>query len=382
MNLFSNRERTSLEGADYRESAFAYLNRSARPMAGRIRDFFEGAYAAYPEHGQSDLRGRFLSRRPEVHLAALVELLTFAILRASGYDVEIHPQIPDTTRRPDFRATTAGLSFLVECTTANASEDDAKAADRRFEAVDLLDEVVSDRWTIVYHSGRTGEKPIPRARFLDAIRAWIASLDAATGSENEDSQPELLWEEDGWEIRLLAYRLKPGTAADGSRGGYMSEVTTVDATRRVRRAIEGKSSAYGPDPKEPLIVVVVPGVEFARDEHLFEALFGDKEWIVDHRAGTVVNSYKRNGAWRGADGFRGGLVSAVLYTPRLHAWGFVDRAWRLVHHPEPTHPVPIGVLPFAEEVAWTAEGESDVRDPSQSLRGLFSLNDEWPGPDD
>ncbi|RJQ08847.1 MAG: hypothetical protein C4558_07265 [Dehalococcoidia bacterium] len=374
MKLFSDRQRTSVDEADFREAPFAYLNRTGRVPAVHVRAFLEEAFELFPDDAQHDVRQRFISRDHAVHLGALVELVTMAILHRLRFEVEVHPKIPGTTKRPDFRARRGDLSFLVECTTANPREDDARTEDLRMQAVDLLNEVVSDKWTLMYHSRAAGERPIRRGTFLRDVTGWVETL------PDTDSNPSMEWSGEGWEAEIVAYRLKPGLEPEGARGGYGSEVVTVDAPIRIRGAVEKKTSAYGDDIGEPLLLVVVPGVEFARDEHLLTALIGDEEWVL-HADATVTKTWRPNGAWRDRKGLRGERASAVLYAPRLHVWLGPNASWQLVHHPRARHPLESELIPFAREVTWGTEGQSETAEPVATPLETFELPADWPGSD-
>lgn len=290
MELFSNVERTDLRGSDYGENPYRYLNVSGRPMARRIREFLSAAFAHYPTDAQLDIKRRLMANRPDAHLAALLELVVFAFLKRQGHDVEVHPAVAGTSARPDFGVRTASGTILVECTTANGSEETTNADRRRFQAVDALDQIVSDRWSVGYVSETTGSTPLRTARFVHAVREWLATLDwpeITASLAAGDDLPELAWADEDWSIRLQAIPLKPDAGPTGARGMFMSEVTNVDVTVRVRRAVVTKTGAYGSDLRMPLVIVVVPGVEYGRDEHLLEALLGDRLWNLMHRTREV-----------------------------------------------------------------------------------------------
>src|SRR5687768_11113660 len=207
-------------------------------MAARLRDFFETAFALYPDEAKLDLKNRFMSPRPEMHLGALVELITFAILKKSGHEVEVHPEIQGTDARPDFRIHLSSGTVLIECTTANPSVETAKADSRRFEAVDSLEKIVSNEWSVGYVSQETGPNPLRSAQFIRAVRSWLSTLDhqeVTTGLEAGDELPTYEWRGEGWVILLQAIPLKPEAEPMGARGMYMSEVTRVDERDRIRR---------------------------------------------------------------------------------------------------------------------------------------------------
>src|SRR6266508_6440058 len=104
--LFDPTERTYTGPADEAEPHFTYWNRSARPLARHIRQELELWYAHYPD-GTNDLRSRFRSADDVQHQAAFFELFLHELLLRLGCTVEIHPAVPGTSKRPEFRAVCA-----------------------------------------------------------------------------------------------------------------------------------------------------------------------------------------------------------------------------------------------------------------------------------
>lgn len=388
MNLFSNRERVDMDGAGYSEQPYVYLDRSARPMAARIRDFLEGAFALVPEEQQLDVRRRFMSRRPDAHLAALLELITLAMLIRIGFNVQLHPEIPGSRHRPDFAVTTPQGLVYVECTTANPSETATAEEQRTYDAIDVLDDIESDRWTVSFASPQVGPQPIVPRRFKRDVEAWLEGLDydeilAAGERRDVDYQyPCIIWRDAGWVIELSAYPLQLDAPA-GVHGIYTSQALNVDTPIRLRGALAGKAEYYGDDLGAPLVVIVAPGVQFADHDHFFEALIGDKQWNISLETRTNRITYLENGVWRSSGGFRRRQLSAAIYAPRLDAWTFADAEWQILYHPSPTYRAPTDLIPFAEGKRWDDEGRNGELIPrGGSFRELFALPEEWPGPEE
>jgi hypothetical protein len=85
-----------------KESAYAYLNRSARTEAERERARIEEWFERYPAAEGRDLALRLRSRLDDQHRAALFELRLHELLVGSGHQLAIEPKLPHSWKSPDF----------------------------------------------------------------------------------------------------------------------------------------------------------------------------------------------------------------------------------------------------------------------------------------
>jgi hypothetical protein len=67
MLLFDDIPRPETDVPDQHEAAFAYLNRSARPEASRVRQLVEDWLARYPAHHRDSLIARLRSPIDDQH---------------------------------------------------------------------------------------------------------------------------------------------------------------------------------------------------------------------------------------------------------------------------------------------------------------------------
>jgi hypothetical protein len=95
MSLFDDLMRVETRPKRQNEASFDYLNRSARPGIAAIRLLLEGWFVRLPDSGKADLRARFRKREEVSHLGAFFELFCHELLCRSGYEVEIHPALPN-----------------------------------------------------------------------------------------------------------------------------------------------------------------------------------------------------------------------------------------------------------------------------------------------
>lgn len=376
MQLFSDGQRIDVGAAGYSSRDYAYLDRSARPIAERLRQILEGWFADYPENAKEDLYRRFTSSEEHQHLGALLELHTHATLRRAGYDVEPHPDIPNQSTHPDFAASIGGsVQMFVECVMAMDSVAAIGASRRRAEVIDTLNQLQSDQWSFSFVPLVTGPASVNRQQFLRDVRKWISTLQPVGAAEGLRNMPKWHWRKQGWLIQLIASPLRAGARPRGARGMVMSEMVRSDAPRRVRGRLKEKFGAYGEDLGAPFVVVASTGLWHANEVDLMNALVDDGDWDI-----RSFGRHRR-GLWITGERLRAQHVSGVLYTPQLGAWSMADAPWLLVEHPAPVHLVPAAVFSLAARVTWRPEGTSQRSAAASTFRDLHGLPADWPNPD-
>ncbi len=115
-SLFSAGKRTRTSGSRYNESFYSFLNTSGWPSVKRVRDFWEGWFTQYPEDKKAAVAARFRSLDDHPHISAFLELFTFAVLRRSGYELEVEPPVGDLALEFLTKGEPKSSSFYVECT--------------------------------------------------------------------------------------------------------------------------------------------------------------------------------------------------------------------------------------------------------------------------
>jgi hypothetical protein len=146
MSIFDNIPRDDTESLPPGEAQFAYLNRSGRPEAARVREKAEAWFADYPDTDRDDLVARFRSTIDDQHQSAFFELFLFQLLQTRGCKVlEIEPKLAHTDKSPDFLVENAKKErFYVEAVQASGlSNQDVAARARLNTALSAIDSMPS-----------------------------------------------------------------------------------------------------------------------------------------------------------------------------------------------------------------------------------------------
>jgi hypothetical protein len=273
------------------------MNRAAGVFWERVRTKLDAWYAGFPDETE-DLRRRFRSDLAQQHFAAWWELYLYTVLRALGYEVTPHPQVPETTSRPDFLAERGAESFYVEAKTSFSGIASQERQPALAPAIqDIIESIDSPNFWLTLQWERVAGQ-MPRRRTIVApIEAWLDTLDP---DDDPGSERWERFEFGDCAISLSAtpwkrgFEARAGNPVIGMQLGFGGYVNHVEMTRdSVRR----KGRRYSPD--KPLIVAVLAMSGFLSDRDVANALFGREAVQIDVATGETKLVRDREGVWIG-----------------------------------------------------------------------------------
>lgn len=340
--LFDYGECADLGPAGYAEPIFHYWNRSARRIATKLRQEIESWFDRYPDQSARDLRQRFRSDDDAQHAGAFFELFLHQLLTRLGAQIEVHPAVPGTTRRPEFRVSLANVTFYMEARVVTDESKAAAAARKRTNLVyDALNDLESpDFWINVQVRGAP-ESLVPTSRLRRFLELKMADLDYDEINRRFSSSglrelPRWPYEFEGWVVEFFPI---PKQGARGQRGVrpmgvQMSEWERIDPATPLREAILEKARSYG-SLDLPYVIAINAIGDFISDVHVVEALFGDEVFVSRSESDPIHLEREPNGAWTNPSG-QYTRVSACLIFQKLQAENFPAANVRLYHHPRAT----------------------------------------------
>ena len=158
MQVFSDHERNDAGPKLNRESEYAFLDRSARPEIGKVREFIQQLCESYPANELNEMVARIQCGDDRQLNSAIFELLLYSALANLGCKLEPHPSLPNgLDARPDFLVVTpAGDEFYLEAVLASRQDDWNPAAQARIEsALDLLGKVTHPNFMVALENKHT-----------------------------------------------------------------------------------------------------------------------------------------------------------------------------------------------------------------------------------
>jgi hypothetical protein len=369
------------------ESSIAFLDRVTWPTFGLIRQELDAWFAAYPSDERHELATRFRSDDERNHVAAWWELYLHALMRALGYEVEVHPEIAGTTKKPDFRVIGPTGSFLLEAVSTRAGivRDDDRHEARESRFLDIVDTVRSPHFSLWVGDISVGQRDVPKRVITRRIENWLTSLDVTEPhwADRAADRPALVFEYDDWRVEFEASRRgdwespEPRSRIIGSGPGVSGY---VDTASRLRTNLSEKCRRYG-KPAEPYVIALLSDQDGLDLEDITGALFGSLAWAY------YEDDPDREGHWvRHPDGVLGrgnrtvnDHVSAYMFASRLKPESFFRLLPDVFENPAADRPFSI-VGPFKRfELDLERMGIRGWQDATATGAEVFDLPSWWPG---
>lgn len=382
--LFDNFDRTDGTPRSDHEDLYSFLNRAHQPYWDRVRRKLEEWFVGYPEEHALDLAERFKSRKPDQHFGAWWELYLFALFRLLGFDVEVHPALPEVGTRPDFRVTRGETKFYLEAATffSGVVDSDRDAARDRWIS-DAVSKMSSPNFSLGLEISKSGrEKPRDR-EITDPLMKWLATLDPDAVERDLRSggaHPEIRCQIRDWNLEFTAFPNPPDRRSETGSvlvigPGYAG---VVNDQERARKSLDGKRSKYGHLDK-PYVIALFGSSPFLDDGDFESVLYGEVEcrYFENGPKNQEVRHVRaKNGLWRPSDS-RGRKVSAVLVGTGILPWSPARELPRLWHNPWPLQRLGVPDLPFPITTA-NDRGEISHFSSNYSAEAILGLPAGWP----
>lgn len=381
--LFTDRIRHDPSHAAAEESTFGFLDRVATPFWSQVRELLEDWFQRYPALESEILRESFRSDERAKHVAAWWELYLHELYLRLGYEIEVHPPLPDSKRTPDFLLTRRGSRLYVEASVVfsgiNGGEHDDGAPGWLQDAIDTI---VDPRFFVSIADITPGPERLKKREVTVPLERWLAGLDPDQAEADHKAGwglPQTTCCHRGWEITYEAWPVMP-SARDRSDhkvlGGGPVQAGWVNDVEQLQSKLKAKAGRYG-RPDIPLVTAIYCASTFMTDLDIEQALFGREAVLIPPGPSIEPKTIRqRNGFWTRGDGPQNRRVSAVLTAVELTPWTVCSQAPKLWLNPWADHPL-AEEWPFS--VATATDQGAVSRDPQEpSMANLFQLPPQWP----
>src|ERR1700678_1551786 len=180
--LFEDRERTRTEPLGRGESLFDFYDSSASRGYGELRTIINGWLAEMPEGDRAELVTRMRYGGDRDFGAALCELSVHAFLLRSGCKVIVHPEVPGTTKRPDFAGTDEKGNVLayVEVTTINRPTSQVSEINRENLVYNAIDAATLPAGSLLgYNLVHAGKNSPAMGPLVAEVERWARDSEEA-----------------------------------------------------------------------------------------------------------------------------------------------------------------------------------------------------------
>jgi hypothetical protein len=321
--LFESRQRIRKVPLNRGEKLWEFYNSCTLPGYDEFRSVIDQWLAEMAGKDRQELIGRMKYGGNRQFGACLCELSVHAFLIRSGFKVAVHPEIPGTTKRPDFAALddADAVAAYVEVTTVNPPDAQEKEENRENPLYNAIDGVkLPPGCALGYNLVRAGKSSPPLKPVVAEIEQWAREHEEAAKS----GAVSKTFTAGEWAVELELFAGGRSTeTAQGAIGTAFLRGGMIEPHRDMREALEGKAKRYG-DLNAPYVIVVADGKDqlFSKESiksALTEAVLGDE--IIQFRSGgSSHQTFARNGFWHGTAGARNRHVSAVVLLPDTELW--------------------------------------------------------------
>ncbi len=384
MRLFDDVIRDRLGPKTNSAPVFSYLNTSAEPKAGRIRDVLEEWFGRWPAAAQKELRRRLRLEDDEQHHAALFELYLHELFLRLGYRVNV--STVHDRRYPDFlvESPESGKLYVEATVVTNESAAESgvrKLKDRIYDEINRLD---SPDCFLKVKTIRPGSGAPSGRRIREFLREQLSAVDAgallnACRSGNYHGLPVWRYRAGGWEIdftplpKSSKLRGKPGVRPIGVQ---WTGPDWSDASSRLMDKILKKAGHYGALSAPYVIAADVLDPTLDETDEV-DALFGREDVQIAHREDGIETRLGRvpDGVWIERSGARYTSVNAVLMARCVKAWTLGSASVRVYINPWATIPLSGELRQLPSTVV---EGENLMHRSGCVAGAVLGLPDDWP----
>ncbi len=385
MKLFEEIKRDELGPKLETDSAFGFLNRSARPEAERVRKVMEEWLSHYPNDHQSSLIGDLKSFNDANHLSAFFELFLHELLLRLGCRLVVHPTLPHTSRKPDFLIIPdKEPAFYLEAKVVmNESKEEAGQRARVSKIIDVVNRLVkSDRTFLSIEIKKISRRDARTSKLTKwlQIRLDDINYNELLRRAKHGQYPIWEWSNGDWLIEF-----NPIPKSPDKIGGPIKRIIGIgpmevgmDRTKEnLRTALAYKAGRYGLLDK-PYVIAANVLSPTADAEDIEDSIFGDQVYTVQvtpSGPGAGKPGRKSNGVWTGEKGPRYTRNSAILVAEQLSPWRIANAPIRLFHNPWAKRPYESVLTRLPQ---WRLKNNQRHLINGMSLHEVFGLSSGWP----
>ncbi|MBO6495809.1 MAG: hypothetical protein JJ978_09595 [Roseivirga sp.] len=338
--LFPYRNRTDLDPAYHNENTYAYYNRSARNDVSIVRQKIEEWFSNYPQHEQEELKSRF----KKTFSSAFYELFLFQLFSQLGFEIEIHPEIPNSSKRPDFLIKKGKDEFYIEAKETKDKSEKEIALDNRVNQVyDSLNRVKTPNFLLKIDELvlKTDKQPATKniVRKIEEVASKLDPDELTKELELNGLEGKSTFSHNDDDINLnvsFIPKLPKFRNSTNSRAIGMYPFTSFwgGSEDSIKTSFKKKANRYGLLDKPYIICINAIGIIGNGEFDINNALWGSLAFTYstnpEDRDERVER--KRDGIFLTEKGPRYQNVSGVLVT-KVMEFNIADTEYYLAKHP-------------------------------------------------
>lgn len=326
--------------ANHNENTYDYFCRSGRESISTVRQTLNLWFLNYPENEKNELKKRF----KKSYSSAFFELFIFELFREQGFEIEIHPELINSSKRPDFLIKKYGLEIYVEAKEARDKSREEEALERRINHFyDSFNTINSPKFFIyvkelLFKSNRQPQTKILIKDLENKIESFepdkILRQIKESGFENDST---LKYEDD--DIMIIISLIPKSPKAQFTEGlrpiAMYPMVTEIGGSEgSIRNAFIKKAKKFKNLSKPYIICINAIGIKGDTEFDIENAIWGSQmlTWSTDPNNRNEHLTRKNDGFFYGNKGPQYRNVSAVLVT-QVNSFNIPKAPFWFVKHP-------------------------------------------------
>jgi len=299
IQLFEHKERTDPNPANHLDNDYDFYDRSDRKEVAKIRNELNAWFNHYPDEDKPELINRFKAG----FSSAFYELFIYEVFRRQGFTLFPHPELPNSTKRPDFMAKKGELElFLEACEATDLSEAEKALKNKTGTLYDIINTINSPNFFLRINELHFKSNLSPSGRkIVNFLEKEVLNYDPDVLTKELtkhgiEVSPQITYEDKNIKITFSLIPKSPEGRNKLKKPIviYPFQSCWGGSEDSIKTAIEKKATRYGKLDK-PFIVCVNSISDKMTDEHdVHNALFGplkvswstnpvnrDEKWIRD-----------------------------------------------------------------------------------------------------
>lgn len=379
--LFDEKIRVDLDPSHHNENTFDYYDRSARKDVSNVRELLNKWFLSYPVSEQSELKSRF----KKTFSSAFYELFIFNLFRHQGFEIEIHPEIPNINKSPDFLLKKGSVEFYLEAKEARDKSEGEEALEKRINQVyDSLNKIKSPNFLLKIDELllKSNKQPSTK-KAIQKIETEVANYDPDVLTEQLtkfgfEKSAQIEYESN--DLKLVVSLIPKIPSARNLGGGrpigmYPIESFWGGSEDSIKDSFTKKSKRYGLLDKPYFICINAIGVKGEGDFDAESALWGSLSftWSTDPNNRNERMERQRDGIFLDKKGSRCKNVTGVLITKVMEFNIHEARHWFALH-PFTDVQFDFKVFDLTHNFVGAGQVQTEIK---QTIGEILKINSTW-----
>jgi hypothetical protein len=372
MNKLFDEQELELSGPKaHNADSYTYYAASSRTEVIVVRSQMEAWFSDYPDEEKDDLRNNFKNDFD----AGFFELFLYTLFCRMGYNVHVHPIVPNSSKRPDFLVSGFGEEFYLEAKVSFYESPGERARERMLGSLyAVLDKANVPNFYIYLRSIKLKGNQQPRGKVIkkaieDTYKGYdVDELLENMGYTTVTRPPSHIYEDDDVYIEYSPMPINAESKGRADRraiGMYGGGAKIIENGDSLRKALKMKAGRYGVLDKPYLIAINAIDMMSLDKDEVMDCLMGST--LIDPKVLEPDGSFKEfrdhDGFFTGRnDGGQNTRVSAVFIT-KINPGNWETAEYWIMENEKATKPLNLRksllITRFVEDnVIYRTQGQS------------------------